>query len=173
MQDSMPQFVEASAPLESAFKSTYQALSDTAAPLSSCGTEATYSVWESRVEIPDGARTADKDLALAVQGMDEGLRVQVDGHVVAYMTGTRDELVIPLLSLTDARKDHVVRLTHVNSCEDARPLTVAFTITDSKTDDLGGQAESGGCSSTGTSGPPLIALGLLGLLWRRRRCSDI
>lgn len=100
--------------------------------VSACGATAGFSVHESAVVIPRDAALAETFIDLRVTGMDEGLRIEVDGRAVAYLA-RRDldaaggALVVPLFGQAlPPRGDggHVVRLVHLNDCGATRPLVV-------------------------------------------------
>lgn len=141
--------------------------------LDDCGAEASYAVFESRVRIPRGKAKGNQNLRLMVEGMDEGLRVQVDGHVVAYLShkGTQEVTLVGPAATPLADGTHTIRLTHLNSCKDERPLEVAVLFGDAKLDDLGPK-DAGGCAAGGgAAGATGLLLVGLGLFFARRKRS--
>lgn len=135
--------------------------------LPTCGSSVSYTVYEALVRIPAAADLRSKVVTLAIHEMDEGLRVQVDGHAVAYVTAGNQQ--VHLIAPAATGDLHVIRLTHVNSCATARPLRVALSI-DDKADGEGAIDDDGGCTTSRSTGFEL-ALALLGIgaLRRRRR----
>ena len=162
-----------------------------------------FTVYETRVNFPKSKALRGKVLTLTVEGIDEGLKIQVDGHVVAFVS--RSEItenddrhdstidgntVIPLLTTSaesqQADGSHVIRLTHMNSCDEERALIVSLQVEDISTldcdrcDGLGGRPgevnRSGcGCGVSRGQGLPTLALILLAGLFafrsRRRNRS--
>lgn len=159
------------------------------------GDSGQFVVYETRVFFPKTRDYDSKVLSLTITGLDEGLKVQVDGHVVAYVT--RSELTdlddrhdssisgnvrIPLLtSAAQSTQDdgsHVIRLTHMNSCDDERALTVGLSIDElddvdcARCDGLSGSSvdePAGGCQAASGSSLPAAFLILLGLFASIRR----
>ncbi len=160
-----------------------------------CGERASFSVHESKVKLPRAQVLAETFVDLHVTGLDEGVRVEVDGRAVRYLTHRDlDEaggtVVVPLFGQAlppGVDGAHVVRLVHLNDCGNNRPLIVRLVgrgPTDAgdepgadgdggvDPDGDGSGAPTGGCCQTG-GGADLGGLAVLGvalaLRGRRRR----
>jgi len=142
--------------------------------IDACSSEGSFSVFETRVKIPRTVELSRKVAVLRVLGMDEGLKVQVNGHVVGYANeedlAEQGSLTIPLTTNAAppvADGTYVVRLTHLNDCSRERPLVVAVLL-DDKADGVGVETveqEAGACRVSPHSRHSSSALwGLLGLL---------
>ncbi len=146
--------------------------------LDDCAASAQFSVHESRVRLPAASNLAAARLALWIARMDEGLRVEVNGRVVAHLDRVdADEgpVELPLLAPAvppSGDGDYVVRLVHLNSCGTARPLEVAWVLTGAPDDGVDGVddpgAASGGCNAGGDAGWGAACLLLLWIARRRR-----
>jgi len=159
-----------------------------------CQTQGSFAVYAARVRIPAADAFATKVLALDVRAMDEGLKVQVDGRVVAYLTrrdgqddprevgGAFQSIHVELVSSAApalADGTHLIELTHLNDCGDERPLAVSLSI-DDKADAWGhgGGADTSGAGGCAVSAHAPIgtrtglsvagAIALIGTLLRRR-----
>jgi hypothetical protein len=123
--------------------------------------------------------------------MDEGLKIQVNGRVVRYLSRSDLDggdsassppggLGIPLFNQAVYTElgshDYVVRLTQLNDCGDERPLKVHFNVVDDKSDFSGETpAEMSGCAMIPTPVSPVpvgiasVALAMMALFLRRGR----
>ncbi|MBW2731219.1 MAG: hypothetical protein JRH20_02435 [Deltaproteobacteria bacterium] len=156
------------------------------AAVAGCGETGSASVYEARVKFPNHSDHQDKTVLLTIIDMDEGLQVQVNGHLVRYakradgvLQGTAlfSPIKIPLMqSALQPAEDgvHVVRLIHLNSCGRERPLLVRLALAErvGKGDFVEISPQSGGCAVG--HGDPTSALGFFWLwgVWvliRRRR----
>jgi MYXO-CTERM domain-containing protein len=162
--------------------------------LDGCGAEASFSVHETRVALAPAASMADTRVELIVTGFDEGLRVEVDGRAVAYLS-RRDldeasgAITVPLFgqAAPSAGGARVVRLVHLGDCGAARPLLVRLEVVghdpvpvhdpgnpddpgDPDPDDGGDPAGGCGCRTSGAGGQgAVLTLAVLALALRRRR----
>jgi hypothetical protein len=166
----------------------------TGGDLGECGAMAQFTVHEARVRMPRASNLDLARLALRIENMDEGLRVAVNDRVVAFLDRVdADEGVIeiPLIAprvSPSADGDYIVRLVHVNSCGDARPLEVAWVMTGANnpvpgadagatgSPDAGPDASTGAdgdaagdCSAADATGWPLACLLVVLIVARRRR----
>ncbi len=159
--------------------------------LPTCGARASFSVHEARVVIPRASLLAETFVDLRITGMDEGLRVEVDGRAVRYLA-RRDlddaggALVVPLFGQAlapGADGGHVVRLLHLDDCGATRPLVMqlmARGLLDAgdglrrgrrrrhrgrrRRSALDDGAPTGGCGCQSDDRGGLAGLGLLGLM---------
>ena len=76
--------------------------------------------------------SAPRPCSFVVKGMDEGVKVQVDGRVVGYLdhnnlspTGSRIQLFTASVP-PNADGSHYVRVTNLNSCGHERPLELSL-----------------------------------------------
>lgn len=156
------------------------------ATIEACGREASFTVHEARVVLPRDRALATTAIELAIEGMDEGLRVEVDGRAIAYLT-RRDlddaggALVVPLFgqALPERAGGHVVRLVHLNDCGTTRPLVVRLEArgridvddpTAGADEDEAGEPGGCGCATGGGAAPGgALALVALAIATRRRR----
>ena len=130
-----------------------------------CGTKADVAVYETTLHLP-GLAGASVPAVLHVQAMDEALKVQVDGHAVAYLDNPGQPVDVELFdrALGASGEDHVITLTHVNDCGDARPLSLSFTLPDgppapaSAGSPASSSSPSGGCSTSGAPAPLPVSL---------------
>jgi hypothetical protein len=109
--------------------------------VTACGTEGSVSVFESRLKLPRTAALADKVAVLEIRGMDEGVRVTVNGQLAGHRhrrqglaaSGAFTPLSIPLVRTATPPLDdgsYAVRVAHLNDCGDARPLEVRVLLDD-------------------------------------------
>jgi len=143
--------------------------------------------------LPRASGLATTSVDLRITGMDEGLRVEVDGRAVRYLT-RRDfddaggTITVPLFGQAlppAADGGHVVRLVHLDDCGATRPLVVQLLArgpTDAGDEpgadggvdpglDEAGQPTGGCCQSSGggRAGSGGLALIVFAFVWRRRR----
>ena len=166
-------------------------LSGSGETITECGKMGSFSVFETRVKIPRTNTYGGNVLALTVNQMDEGLKIQVNGQLVRYLAqadggGNRNfsPVRVPLLTNEVTPLDdgsYVIRLTHLNDCGEERPLQVALSLDSAKADGIGpqtGAAPSTGCSLGGTPSTTsaelaLALLSLFALASRRRRVAIV
>jgi hypothetical protein len=154
------------------------------------GVQGNFTVFETLVKLPNTDALKDKVVQLVVSGMDDGLRVQVDGRLVRYVTGAEVQqgpVTIRVVStaVPSPTNDgvHVIRLTHLNDQGDSNPLIVTLQLAKESSSPRadGGGAESedagegGSCSlvahaaSVAPLGILVLFLAAIGSLELRRR----
>jgi hypothetical protein len=153
---------------------------------SDCAGHGFINIYQTRVRIPRTADLATKVAVLTVSGLDEGMKVQVDGHLVGYLNqsdvksdGTaRLQLVGNVSPLTSSDGSYLVQLTSLNSCgKDSGNLRVSIAMVDRRkadADEFGETPPPSGCSmstarSTTLASGLLIALAIAIAVRRTRR----
>jgi MYXO-CTERM domain-containing protein len=156
-------------------------------PDAMCGAHGYANIFETRIKLPSTSTYADKAVFLTVRAMDEGLKVQVNGHLVGSYTQSmlaRGPLSIPLFTpAMHADGDtYVVRLTSLNSCGAEVAPDVSLSLASrTKSDDPGYSEDpkGSGCSMGPDAATPrgaallgLILFALFGVRRARRRMLE-